>query len=419
MTVSAPALPFRWTNRISVIAITTFILINIIDRPVMAGLAHEMPMVDKLPQSKSLHYLIEVIFSCQNLPNMDENSQSDAFIKVETTDNQGNRKKFRTETIMNNNSPSFIDRFRIEYAFEKEQKICLKIMESDNNNQNEDNRKYRVIDQTEFFLSQLVTTNELSIPLPKYRGSTIKMQYLEVSSNPEDILNLQISGANIKGLSGRSLVSWTSGKTSNPYLEFWRATDRDNLVPVYRTEAMMNNCYPIWNPIQMNMQQFCNRDEESEITIKCIHYSVKNNDRVIGVVRVTPKELVSGTIHALILKGGEKGDEPVGQLNIVHGDITRHPLNSFLDYIREGCEINLMVAIDFTASNGRATEKDSLHYVDPQNPYRVDCDGNPTGGSPNQVRFSIGYCISAYDRFSINKRSQKLAESLQNMMPIN
>lgn len=35
---------------------------------------------------------------------------------------------------------------------------------------------------------------------------------------------------------------------------------------------------------------------------------------------------------------------------------------SFLDYVRGGCEISVMVAIDFTASNGAPSLPTSLHY---------------------------------------------------------
>ncbi|KAL5979561.1 hypothetical protein ACLOJK_019467 [Asimina triloba] len=38
---------------------------------------------------------------------------------------------------------------------------------------------------------------------------------------------------------------------------------------------------------------------------------------------------------------------------------------TFLDYIAGGCELNFMVAIDFTASNGNPRLPDSLHYIDP------------------------------------------------------
>ncbi|KAL5136031.1 Protein BONZAI 3 [Glycine soja] len=37
---------------------------------------------------------------------------------------------------------------------------------------------------------------------------------------------------------------------------------------------------------------------------------------------------------------------------------------SFIDYISSGFELNFMVAVDFTASNGNPQHSDSLHYID-------------------------------------------------------
>lgn len=36
--------------------------------------------------------------------------------------------------------------------------------------------------------------------------------------------------------------------------------------------------------------------------------------------------------------------------------------HSFLEYIFGGCEIQLTIGIDFTASNGNQSEPSSLHY---------------------------------------------------------
>ena len=58
---------------------------------------------------------------------------------------------------------------------------------------------------------------------------------------------------------------------------------------------------------------------------------------------------------------GEKfkvGDMKFKSLNIS----TRH---TFLEYVFGGCEISLVLAIDFTLSNGDPKDKDSLHYFDP------------------------------------------------------
>lgn len=39
--------------------------------------------------------------------------------------------------------------------------------------------------------------------------------------------------------------------------------------------------------------------------------------------------------------------------------------NSFLDFIQGGLNLRMMVAIDFTASNGNQNDPSSLHYIDP------------------------------------------------------
>jgi len=53
---------------------------------------------------------------------------------------------------------------------------------------------------------------------------------------------------------------------------------------------------------------------------------------------------------------------------------------SFLEYILGGCEINIHVAIDFTASNGDPHEPTSLHYLDPS---------TTRGGCQNQYTDAI------------------------------
>jgi hypothetical protein len=42
---------------------------------------------------------------------------------------------------------------------------------------------------------------------------------------------------------------------------------------------------------------------------------------------------------------------------------------NFLDYIYGGCEISLVIGIDFTRSNGVPTESGSYHYLDDNNEY--------------------------------------------------
>lgn len=41
---------------------------------------------------------------------------------------------------------------------------------------------------------------------------------------------------------------------------------------------------------------------------------------------------------------------------------------SFVDYLKGGLELNMIIAVDFTGSNGIPTSPSSLHYMNPQGP---------------------------------------------------
>ena len=58
---------------------------------------------------------------------------------------------------------------------------------------------------------------------------------------------------------------------------------------------------------------------------------------------------------------------------------------SFLDYIFGGCEMGLHIFVDFTISNGKVNDPNSLHYLDPQrNQY-------------DQAMRAVGYILQNYD----------------------
>ena len=73
-----------------------------------------------------------------------------------------------------------------------------------------------------------------------------------------------------------------------------------------------------------------------------------------------------------------------GVLRFLNCEVREVP--SFLDYIAGGCEINLIIGIDFTASNGDPKLPSSLHY---NNPY--------TSNEYMKAISSIGEVLSDYD----------------------
>jgi hypothetical protein len=68
---------------------------------------------------------------------------------------------------------------------------------------------------------------------------------------------------------------------------------------------------------------------------------------------------------------------------VEHVEIIEKP--SFIDYLRSGWQINLHVAIDFTASNGESSLVSSLHYLGEFNQYE-------------QAILSVGSILEMYDQ---------------------
>jgi len=78
---------------------------------------------------------------------------------------------------------------------------------------------------------------------------------------------------------------------------------------------------------------------------------------------------------------------PYGTLTFDSFDLVEMP--TMVDYIRSGWIMSLSVAIDFTASNGELSSPSSLHYVDPNNPGKMN--------QYEQAIFQVGNILEPYD----------------------
>ena len=77
----------------------------------------------------------------------------------------------------------------------------------------------------------------------------------------------------------------------------------------------------------------------------------------LGTKMLTVKALASGSVRSFTIGGAAVA---VDRFEV-------KPIVNFLEYIFGGCQLNLIVAVDFTGSNGRADDPNSLHSIrDPQ-----------------------------------------------------
>nr|CAB3449890.1 unnamed protein product [Digitaria exilis] len=111
---------------------------------------------------------------------------------------------------------------------------------------------------------------------------------------------------------------------------------------------------------------------ENPLIIECFNFSNNGKHDLVGKIVKSVAELE----HMYHRQNGENFFVPASNAHECHSkEVLKTQLHvekyvennrhTFLDYISAGCQLNFMVGIDFTASNGNPRLPDSLHYIDP------------------------------------------------------
>ena len=144
---------------------------------------------------------------------------------------------------------------------------------------------------------------------------------------------------------------------------------------------------PEWKPFKLALHTLCSGDMDQKLVIECLHWN-RNNGELIGYVQTTLREILQRHDQGVPLdlinpskKLQKKGYQNSGTLQIDQALTIEEPryclplalFDSPLTrvFLRGGCEINLMVGIDFTRSNGQPKFSTSLHYNNPAAPNAV------------------------------------------------
>ncbi|XP_004508958.1 protein BONZAI 3-like [Cicer arietinum] len=152
----------------------------------------------------------------------------------------------------------------------------------------------------------------------------------------------------------------------DPFLRISRMVESGGYVPICKTEVIDNNLNPKWKPVCLNFQQFGSKDHP--LLIECFHFNSSGNHVLIGKMQKSVGDLEKlcqerkGANFVVTSKSNGKEKVLKGQLFV--DEYVEKELFTFIDYISSGFELNFMVAVDFTASNGDPRRSDSLHYID-------------------------------------------------------
>ncbi|KNC50909.1 copine-8 [Thecamonas trahens ATCC 50062] len=275
----------------------------------------------------------------------------------------------RTEKVMNDLNPSFQKPINVSYFFEKVQTFRLAVLDIDEHVSSvSDYRQHDYIGEVEFKLSAVIGAPGMSLELPlgnvnkpARRNGFIRITAEEMT-NLSAVVKMQIRGHNLDKMD-------TFGK-SDPFLVLsrLRAGATDDWQPVHKTEVVPKNLNPTWQVFEVPIATLCNADYERPIRIECYDHDKRGTPDFIGAFQTTLTMLCSpDQAKELELinpkKQKKKKYRNSGILEVMSIEVVEKP--SFIDYLAGGLEVNLIIGIDYTASNGNPANPSSLHYLSP------------------------------------------------------
>uniref|UniRef100_H2YHH4 C2 domain-containing protein n=1 Tax=Ciona savignyi TaxID=51511 RepID=H2YHH4_CIOSA len=317
--------------------------------------------------SPSCQLCLDVI--CRNLIDADLFSKSDPMV-VMYTQGLGSKewREFgRTETIWNNLNPDFVKKFIIDYFFEERQAMRFDVYDVDS--KSPDLSKHDFLGQAFCSLGEVVGSSGSRYEAP-LRGTSSRntgriVITAEELDSSKDVIHMQFNGRKLdkKDLFGKS----------DPFMVFCRCNENNSFTVCHKTEVKKNTLNPEWGMIQIPVRTLCNGDYDRTIKVEVYDWDRDGGHDLIGIFTTSVNKLTRGpgpdNVYECInpkKKAKKKKYKHSGLVNLLHVKIAKQ--FSFLDYIRGGTELNFVVAIDFTASNGNPNQPSSLHYIHPNQP---------------------------------------------------
>ncbi|KAH0913455.1 hypothetical protein HID58_036776 [Brassica napus] len=304
---------------------------------------------------------IELSLSASNLIDRDITSKSDPMAVMYLRKKDGKLEEIgRTEVILNSLNPNWIEKITVSFQFETVQTLVFHVFDVDTRYHNVPVKTLKLKEQDYLgeatcVLSEVMTKPNRSMTLNLHgdfgAGVSRKLGTLSLQAE-ETVASKTVVEMNLR---------------SDPFLRISRLVENSIVVPVCRTEVVDNNLNPIWKPVCLTMQQFGSKD--TPLLIECLDFNTSGNHELIGRTEKSVAELerLCQQREAInfVYPSTSHGRNKVLKGQLIVDRFVEKIQYSFLDYISSGFELNFMVAVDFTASNGDPRTPSSLHYNDP------------------------------------------------------
>uniref|UniRef100_A0A7S0VQP8 C2 domain-containing protein n=1 Tax=Hemiselmis tepida TaxID=464990 RepID=A0A7S0VQP8_9CRYP len=334
---------------------------------------------DAIPHSK-----VRLTIECSGLQNKDTFSKSDPTCIVQMKAKDGRWFEIgRTEKINNDLNPKFKTKIETDYLFEEVQDMQFLVYDIDSGSAKLDDHD---------FLGSLTTSMGAIVgsrgsclikPLSKTKGAdekrygSIKVMAEEVSSGKGDFLKIRFAGSKLAS------KDWM-GK-GDKYLMIKRQRGDGQFEEVCKTEVVKNNKDPTWNPMEIPLSRLNLGKMDAPLLIEVWDWNSVSAHDFMGQVLCTGNDLLQPRSFKVEKPKSKNPGKDRGEVIVQFCELVHPP--SFLEYISGGCEITVMVAIDFTASNKPVKDPNSLHFM------------NPNGWNQyQQAIMSVGEILDKYNQ---------------------
>ncbi|CAD8087146.1 unnamed protein product [Paramecium sonneborni] len=345
-----------------------------------------LTQLDQNQYSEAIQKL-ELFISCRQLDDLDTTTVSDPYVVLFLKSNQSNWSKIgQTELIWNNLNPNFATSIIIDYHFEVQQHLKLEVHHYVNQNQS------KIIGIAETSVAEIAGAKDQLLMTDLFNQLGKKSGKIIIKADQvkqcNDDLEITVSGQN---LPDTRFWFW---RGACPFLRFYRLRKDDcNPILVYETEFIKDTSNPSWKTIQCKAQKLCNGDYQMPIKVELWDYRTSGKHLYIGETTFCIEELKEAFQQSKPQKKEFRNKQKNNQLagTISFDKFSLKCKYSFLDYLEGGQQLNLIVAIDFTASNGNPKEKNSLHYM-------------PQNGDPSQYLQAITSVVEILINYDYDKK---------------
>uniref|UniRef100_A0A7S2SLX7 C2 domain-containing protein n=1 Tax=Rhizochromulina marina TaxID=1034831 RepID=A0A7S2SLX7_9STRA len=312
----------------------------------------DMPLVS----DSDAHSRVELHFRCEGLKKMDFGSKSDPFCVVYI----GETEVGRTEVVKNTQAPIFAKSILVDYFFEELQQVSVVVYDEDRP-RDPDLRRHDLQGQATFAMGELMssrnqTLSRLLVKGKRAGGLGSVVVTAEEATSSSEFLSLRLKGSKLLNKDG------IFGK-SDPFFVIYRSREDGSYVSVYRSVHVMNNLSPAW-PVakRISIQSLCNGDYDRPLRLEVWDWNSNGTHDFMGSGETSVRALVDQTPIPLVetKKSGKR--KSAGTIQVQEARISKY--STFLDYIKGGWELNMVMGVDFTGSNGNPADPASLHYID-------------------------------------------------------